>query len=508
MWMLLQELYHVCVRLLCFRTRSRRYKLDVARSADGSLYTLRDSYGNSVHVPTTRWHEPQTIEELARIVSETGAAGTLSPTTIVVVGSGHTSIPLYTNTSAEYVSLKHFNRLDIDCDTLTCRAGSAWTMGEIAERLRDVALDLPVSLEFGVFSVGAVSGTHAHDSCCVRGRSSAFSSHVTSYTVVLSDGRIHTVREEDELHFWRSHFGCMGIVVDVTFSVVPLQTKRNIFRVVPATQYLETLESLNVFQAGVDMRHQPYGITAMYMPFNDTVFLDCMYMLPRDAPRPWFDRLQGYLLRYWGFMLTYVFPTSAAFGRARWVQTAISWYVAVCMYVLTHVTFTSSHFKAKLPGPEFRVPPGLYHDMAIDRERYQDAFAASRAQAQRCYRESGRYSVSGIFSYTIPKDTASILSRSKYSDVMTVDFTQFGCPSYEACDMPAYLTEFINTMLRQGARPHFNKTALSRADLSLSGFRLADLRNYVAFVRRLDPTGRFRNAFFEKIDTYVQKARD
>jgi L-gulonolactone oxidase len=98
--------------------------------------------------------------------------------------------------------------------------------------------------------------------------------------------------------------------------------------------------------------------------------------------------------------------------------------------------------------------------------------------------------------YFIRRDEASLLSRSRQSDMMAVDPTY---PDPADADWQAFRAEFNGVALRHGGIPHINKTRGGAITCFKKSFDPEVIRAYLQKREESDPKGLFYNSFFRSL---------
>ncbi|SER22871.1 D-arabinono-1,4-lactone oxidase [Lentzea albida] len=179
---------------------------------------------------------PATTDELREIVLDDAARAR----GIGVVGSGHSYADLVAPAGRTLLDLRHHRGIDtVDpaAMTVTVRAGT--TMRELNQELAAAGYALPNQSAIDEQTVAGVVATATHGSSPGLG---TLSSHVVAARVLTADGRVRTVtRDDPELDGVRVHLGCLGVVLDLTFTVVPGHRLRKVVHRKPLPEVLADL---------------------------------------------------------------------------------------------------------------------------------------------------------------------------------------------------------------------------------------------------------------------------
>jgi len=158
--------------------------------------------------------QPTTISDLQRNV--------VSNTKIRVIGTGHSTNSLYCN-NAVLISLSNMcfiNTPQITNDLISVKVGSGCQIHHVQKQLSRRGLHLR---GFGAISDQQIGGSIMTS---LHGMKSfySFADHVQAITAVLANGELYKLTKENEtLNAWPSSLGTLGIIVDVTFEVFPIQ---------------------------------------------------------------------------------------------------------------------------------------------------------------------------------------------------------------------------------------------------------------------------------------------
>ncbi|GAA2621234.1 D-arabinono-1,4-lactone oxidase [Streptomyces axinellae] len=188
---------------------------------------------------------PQTVEQIREIVlDETARARGVS-----VVGSGHSYTSLVTPAGRTLIDLSGYRGL-VEADpvnmTATVRAGTS--IHALNRQLAAEGLALPNQSAIDEQTVAGAVATATHGSSPRQG---TLSEHVVSARVMTADGQVRTItRDDPEIDGVRVHLGCLGVVLDLTFALVPGHTLRKVVRRRPLEEVLARLEEFREVHFG------------------------------------------------------------------------------------------------------------------------------------------------------------------------------------------------------------------------------------------------------------------
>ena len=168
-------------------------------------------------IPEDNFKTPQQVSDVQAIVRQAAVDGQ----SVTVVGACHSTTDCMVGEGVVIAMCKMDRILNVDHEALTVTAQAGVTLRQLCSRLREENLQPPVVLEFGNYHLGAISGTHAHDTSNSP-TAAQFSSSVVGVRLVTSTGELMEVSETQNSEYLpaiRSHFGLFGVVYEVTVRV-------------------------------------------------------------------------------------------------------------------------------------------------------------------------------------------------------------------------------------------------------------------------------------------------
>ena len=208
-------------------------------------------WNESVQFDIDRIEYPASVQELKDIVEKALNQGY----TLKAVGIGHsnTEIVAPKGDNAVYVSLTNLNGVK-SCSANEITVEGGVTLHELCAYLKGTHQEPYSILEYGFFHIGAICGTHAHDTNS-KNDSALFASHMTGLKILSynksPDGRFKVVSQEfhesthpQEMRFLRSHFGLLGIVYEVTLRIKPSKMFAIQYTIETIDRFLEHAESV------------------------------------------------------------------------------------------------------------------------------------------------------------------------------------------------------------------------------------------------------------------------
>ncbi|MEY2959916.1 MAG: hypothetical protein RLZZ01_2484 [Actinomycetota bacterium] len=159
--------------------------------------------------------------ELAGVLSTSGTRGTIAR------GLGRAYGDPALNGGGQVVRLAGVNRISIDPAAGTVTAGAGVSLDEVLRTIVPAGWFVPVTPGTRFVTVGGAVASDIHGkNHHVDG---SFGSHVTRLSMMLADGsRVVLGPDRDPELFWATvgGMGLTGVIVDVTFRVLPIETSR------------------------------------------------------------------------------------------------------------------------------------------------------------------------------------------------------------------------------------------------------------------------------------------
>ena len=184
------------------------------------MTTWRNWAGNQVARGLTAVGQVRSVDDVVAVVGEANRSGRR----LKVVGSGHsfTGIARPEELVMSLEQYRGIDDVDVEHGTVTVRAGT--TIADLNVLLAGHGLAMPNLGDVTYQSIlGAVS-TSTHGTGITLG---GLATQVLSFTLVTSTGEVLVCSREQNVDVWqagRVSLGALGIVVDVTLSVVPAFT--------------------------------------------------------------------------------------------------------------------------------------------------------------------------------------------------------------------------------------------------------------------------------------------
>jgi len=366
-------------------------------------------------VPDNKFKKPSTIQEVQAIVKQANADNAK----VKVIGAMHSITPCFVGSDVVLSNEGMKKILSIDKRNMTVTVQAGVTINQLCNYLKPLGYQSPVILEYGNFHLGAISGTHANDSSLSD--SAQVSSFVVGVKLVKSDGEVFGISESQNAQYLpaiRSHFGLFGVVCEVTLRIWPVRS------------LLFTYETQNIDHFLDDFTGQMKKLRST----SDQAFA----LL--------FQNVDTILIQHRKFQDVRKFPphplTNSLESKAVNLFTSL---VLPATQTLAGLPISLQHAEAlnnflvkgpldALRGSSFVINPNdrgiLYaandpdfefHDWAFPEANWPAMVRAYRGLLARFRTEHNFLITLPTIVYFIKKDTASLLSRSRNSDMVVVD---------------------------------------------------------------------------------------
>ncbi|MFF4259872.1 FAD-binding protein [Streptomyces sp. NPDC001663] len=174
------------------------------------------NWARNIRFSASRFHEPESVTQLRRVVAGSSA--------VRVLGTGH-SFNAIADTSGDLVSLARLPRLvDVDEHSATVTVGAATRFGELTEALHRSGFALHNLGSLPHISVAGACATGTHGSGVGNG---CLASAVRAMEFVTAEGELVTVdRNTPDFAGMVVSLGALGVVTRITLNLVPTFTVR------------------------------------------------------------------------------------------------------------------------------------------------------------------------------------------------------------------------------------------------------------------------------------------
>jgi L-gulonolactone oxidase len=408
---------------------------------------------------------PGSIEELARAIAE--AAG--RERRVRVAGAGHS---FEGNVLTDGLML-HLDRLakviDVDPSSGLVRVEGGITIHELS---RELALHGLAMENLGDIDVQTIAGAISTATHGTGARLGNISSQVAALELVLADGSTLECSPERDPEVFRAArvgLGALGVIIEVTLRCVPAFTLRGIDRPAPLDETLERFEELALANDHFEFFVFPHARTALTRTSNRT----------EEAPRP-----RGRAAAY----LNDILLTNHAFELFCRAGRRIPSQIPRFNRVVTALAGRSERLES---SAAIFASPRLVRftemEYGLARERTPEAVRAVMEMIE----QRGFAVPFPIEVRTVASDDA-LLSTAAGRDSGFVAVHMYRGMAWEP-----YFRAVESIMDELGGRPHWGKRHFQSAPTLRPRYPAWD--RFQAIRARLDPQGRFANAWTERV---------
>jgi len=218
--------------------------------------------------------KPETIDDVVAVLRDPARY----PAPVRAVGTLHSPARCSADDGGTMLDMTGMKRIiNVGKDTVTAQTGAIYI--DVAEELARHGLQFHINTEIGNVTLGAVACAATKDSSLIEtSRYGQISSFVCGLKVVKPDGTIAIYTEEDdleEMRLWRSSYGLLGVVIEVTMRVKPVTA---LF----AEHRTYTLAEFRI--AVPELVKQNYGLMMYFFPFADAIVVELRRELPGVLP--------------------------------------------------------------------------------------------------------------------------------------------------------------------------------------------------------------------------------
>lgn len=389
--------------------------------------------------------------------------------TVRVAGAGH-SFNDGALTAGTLLSLDRLDRvLDVDSRGGLVRVEAGITLGALSEALWERSLAFANLGDIDVQSLAGAAATGTHGTGAAHANLSA---SLRSIELVSGDGErveLDADRDPDGLRAARVGLGALGVVTAATLAVVPAFTLDAVETAASLEETLDRFDELNAANDHFGFFAFPHAEPAIVKTSNrvDTA------PRPRSPMVEWVEDVAITNYAFWAICLL---------GRAR---------PALIPGLTRLVTRLAGTTRSRDRSYRvFRTPrrvPITEMEYAVPR-----AAAVEAVRAVRSIAESEGFDVPVPIEVRVAAADDALLSPASGRDVCWIAVHQF-----EGLPWERYFRAVEEVLVGLGGRPHWGKRHFrTAAELS------ADYPEWERFARvrrRLDPDGRFTNAYVERV---------
>ncbi|MPZ62487.1 MAG: FAD-binding protein [Propionibacteriales bacterium] len=408
---------------------------------------------------------PRAQAEVADALERARRAGHV----VRVAGAGH-SFTDTVLTDGTMLSLERMNRvLDVDRGSGQVRVEAGITLDRLSAALYDHGLALENLGDIAVQSIAGATATGTHGT---GARLPNLSANLRSLELTLAHGSVLEVDERSDPEAWRAarvSVGALGVVTAVTLQTVPAFTLEGVEAPRPLDEVLENLDELvdgNEHFEFFTFPHSPLAMTRT----NNRVDLAAE---PRSPVREWMDDV---LLR------NHAFHAVTTLGRAR-----------------SGLIPRLNRLVSRVGGRSHRVDRSYRIFATPRRVRFTEmeyaiprVHAAEAVRAVRAVSERREYAVSFPLEVRWVAPDDALLSPACGRETCYIAVHMFHGMPWEP-----YFRAVEEVMDGYDGRPHWGKRHFQDAETLAPRYPGWD--RFAAVRARLDPEGRFTNAYVERV---------
>jgi L-gulonolactone oxidase len=408
---------------------------------------------------------PSSIQELSASIERAASAGLR----VRAVGAGHSFSDIALSDGLLLRTDRLAGVLDIDSSAGLVRVQAGITLRELSRRLAAHGLALENLGDIDAQSIAGAISTATHGT---GARLRNLSSQVTELTLVLADGSTLVCSQERDPEVFRAArvgLGALGVIAEVTIRCVPAFTLRGVDAPAPLGDTLERFEELALGNDHFEFFVFPHADTALTRTNNRT----------EEPPRP-----RGRASAYFNDVLL----TNHAFGLACRLGRRFPSRIPQINRLLTRLAGRSERVDR---SSEIFASPRLVRftemEYALPREHTPEAVRRVMATVER----RGFAVPFPIEARTAAPDDA-FLSTAAQRDSGFV-----AVHMYRGMIWEPYFRAVEAIMDELGGRPHWGKRHFQTAGTLRALY--PDWDRFRAVRARLDPEGRFANAFTDRV---------
>jgi L-gulono-1,4-lactone dehydrogenase len=389
--------------------------------------------------------------------------------TLRVAGAGH-SFTDTVLTSGMLLSLDHMNRvLQVDRESELVRAEAGISLRTLSERLDDEGLALPNLGDIDAQSLAGATATATHGTGI---RHQNISAGIVSMELVLADGSVVEVGEQDDpdaLRAARVSVGALGIVTAIALRTVPAFNLHAVDRPRPLFEVLESIDELAESNDHFEFYNFPHSDIALTRVNNRV----------EDPPRPrsrakaWMDDV---------LVVNHLLALVCRTGRR------LPWMIP-----------RLSRLAPRLAGTSERVDRSyLIFSSRRDVRFTEMEYALPRAHAVSAVQAVRQIVERNDFSVTLPMEVRFVAGDDAFlSPAHGRETCYLAVHMFEGMEWASFFRSVEAAMVDLGGRPHWGKRHFQDA-ASLSPL-YPDWDRFGSVRARLDPLGRFTNAYLERV---------
>jgi hypothetical protein len=445
-----------------------------------SSVTFSNWNGSATSTPSVAVR-PRDLEELIEVVKDEGRY----PAPVRAVGNLHSLVPCFVTTGT-HVDMSNFNGVSVDPDSNSITVGANVKLIQIRDALRSHGLQTEVTPEIGSATAGSVACCGTKDASIGRQGLAQVSSTVISARLVNASGEVETISEDanpDKLHAFRSSYGLLGIVFEVTFRTQPAVILDYDYEVLG----LSPVPSLSEVRGGAD------GVLGFLLPYSRMIIVERRYLADGDRRISRFSRAKRRSRDLLWEKVASFFPTFLPHDRTYDLMDQGLALSLRTMHLLggfrAHRADSTIDFKSN------RSHVFDFTFCAVPQSRWIDFVPAYLALCSEFRARTG-YRVSMLSEvYLMNEDNHSLLSPTRGEDAFTMDVTDHR-PNH-----PLWIEfnkRFNSLVADFGGRPLLNQT--KQLDRDIVHRTLGeDWKRFLAQREAEDPNGRFVSDYFKDL---------
>jgi L-gulono-1,4-lactone dehydrogenase len=408
---------------------------------------------------------PETVQGLAAAI----AGARRQDMRVRAVGSGHSFSDIACG-DGMLVALDRLSRvLDVDTSSGLVRAQAGITIGDLSRRLDAHGLAMENLGDIDVQTIAGAISTATHGT---GARLANISSQVVELTLMLADGSTLVCSAEHEPEVFRAArvgLGSLGVIIEVTLRCVPAFTLRGVDAPAPLAQTLERFEELALGNDHFEFFVFPYADVALTRTNNRT----------DEPPKPR-SRLAAYT--------NDVLLTNHAFGlfcrAGRLLPGAIP---------------QINRLVTRLAGRSERVDRSAAIFASPRLVRFTEMeYALPRENTPQAVRRVLEMIEQRGLAVPFPIEVRTVAPDDAFLSTATGRESGFvAVHMFRGMDWRAYFAAVEEIMSELDGRPHWGKRHFQTAATLRP--RYAQWDRFQAVRARLDPHGRFANAWTDRV---------
>jgi L-gulonolactone oxidase len=408
---------------------------------------------------------PGSIEELSTAIVRAG----VEDRRVRVAGSGH-SFSDIALTDGVQLRLDRLARvLDVDRSGGLVRVQAGITIRELNLRLAEHGLALE---NLGDVDAQTIAGAIATATHGTGARLPNISAQVAELTLVLADGSILRCAPEagaDVFRAARVSLGALGVIAEVTLRCVPAFTLRGIDAPRPLAEVLDRFEELALGSDHFELFVFPHAGTALTRTNNRT----------EDPPRP-----RGRAAAYANDILL----TNHTFGLFCRAGRRFPARIPQINRLVTRLAGSSTRVDR---SDRIFASPRLVRFTEME-------YALARERTPEAVRRVMALVVERGFAVPFPIEVRTVAADDALlSTASGRDSGYLAVHMYEGMPFEPYFRAVAGIMDELGGRPHWGKRHFHTAATLRP--RYPDWDRFMAVRARLDPNGRFANAYTDRV---------